>query len=629
MTTPTPTVLWTPQLGAWPADGGFRFRVWAPGRQRVELVIGPRSPAERRHTLEPSSDGVHSGLFDAANGERYAYLLDGEGPFPDPASRSQPDGVHAPSALVDPRAFRWSDATWRGVPLDDLIIYEAHVGTFSPEGTYAGLVDRLEYLSQLGVTAVELMPVADFPGRRNWGYDGVDLFAPARCYGSPDDLRRLVDAAHHHGMAVLLDVVYNHFGPDGAYLAKFSPYYFSSTHHTPWGRAVNLDGPHAGQVRSFFIENALHWIHEYHMDGLRLDATHALIDDSARHFLQELTERVHASVDTRHVALVAEDDRNLAVCVTPVSEGGWGLDAMWSDDVHHQVRRLTAGDADGYFQDYSGSTHDLATTIRRGWFYSGQHSNYRGQPRGTDPAGVPLQRIVICLQNHDQVGNRAFGERLSQQIDPAVFRALTALLLFAPETPLLFMGQEWAASSPFLYFTDHEPELGTLVTRGRRAEFSKFSAFADPRTRERIPDPQADSTFAASRLDWPERAREPHAGIERLYRTLIALRKQDPAFRDRSGDRAFEVAALDADSLGLIRRPGAGLDLLMIVRLRGAGMVDAGAWDAIPAGSRWRIDLTTEAAAFADAPQAPAIEHVSHRLMLHFSRPAAAILRKA
>ena len=521
---PAATAPWTPQIGAWPADGGFRFRVWAPERQRVELVINPRSSAEETHRLERSSDGFHDGHFAAAAGARYAYLLDGEGPLPDPASRSQPEGVHGPSSLVDPSAFRWSDAQWRGLPLEDLIIYEAHVGTFSPEGTYAGLTERLNHLSSLGVTALELMPLAEFPGRRNWGYDGVDLFAPAASYGSPDDLRRLVDAAHRHGLAVLVDVVYNHFGPEGAYISRFSPYYFSDRHHTPWGQAVNLDGLHATQVRSFFIENALHWIHEYHMDGLRLDATHALIDDGPHHFLQELNERVHASVDTRKVVLIAEDNRNLAVYVTPPSAGGWGFDATWSDDFHHQVRRSTTADADPYFQAFSGSTPDLATTIRRGWFYSGQSSPSRGQPRGSEPAGVPPRQIVVCLQNHDQVGNRATGERLNQQVDPAVFRALTALLLFVPETPLLFMGQEWAASSPFLYFTDHEPELGALVTNGRRAELSdKFSAFADPAMRERIPDPQDDSTFRASKLDWQERAREPHAGVERLHRALVAL----------------------------------------------------------------------------------------------------------
>ena len=623
-----PPSTWTPQLGAWPSAGGFRFRVWAPERPRVEVVLDPGASSERMHTLERTADGFHAALLDAGAGTRYAYHLDGAGVFPDPASRFQPDGVHGPSALVDPTRFEWSDAGWRGVPLDELVIYEAHVGTFSPEGTFAGAIDRLEHLRRLGVTALELMPVAGFPGRRNWGYDGVDLFAPARAYGSPDDLRRLVDAAHRCGLAVLLDVVYNHLGPDGAYLSQFSPYYYSATHHTPWGQAINLDGPHAHHVRGFFIENALHWIHEYHIDGLRLDATHALIDHSPRHFLQELAATVHASTPARPATIIAEDDRNLAVCVTPASEGGWGLDAVWADDFHHHVRRLTAGDTDGYFQDYSGSTRDLAATIRRGWSYTGQHSAYRGGPRGTDPAGVPPARMVICLQNHDQVGNRAFGERLNHQIDPAVFRAVSALLLLAPETPLLFMGQEWAASSPFLYFTDHEPGLGALVTAGRRAEFSKFRAFADLAARGRIPDPQAESTFAASRLDWQEHTREPHAGVERLYRALIALRRGDPALRDAARERAFEVTAPDESSLALLRRSPGGAELLLIVRLRGAGVVEAGQWPAIAPGSEWRIDLTTEAPEFTGESDALPIQPGARGLALSFQRPGAAVLRR-
>ncbi len=619
---------WTPQLGAWPADGGFRFRVWAPERHRVELIVDPYSGTRQTHGLDRSGDGFFIGHVNAAAGARYSYVLDGDGPFPDPASRFQPDGVHGPSALIDPRAFHWSDADWHGRPLEDLIIYEAHVGTFSPEGTYAGLTDRLEHLSALGVTAIELMPVADFAGQRNWGYDGVDLFAPARAYGSPDDLRRLVDAAHRWGLAVLLDVVYNHIGPDGAYLSRFSPYYFSDTHHTPWGRAVNLDGPHAAAVRTFFLENALHWIHEYHIDGLRLDATHALVDDSRRHFLRELGERVRASLDTRMVVLIAEDNRNLARYVTHTSDDGLGLDATWSDDFHHQVRRAATDDSDPYFQAFSGSTIDLATTIRRGWFYTGQRSSALNQGAETE-SDVPPHRVVVCLQNHDQVGNRATGERLNRQVDPAVFRALTALLLFIPETPLLFMGQEWAASTPFLYFTDHEPELGALVADGRREELSrKFLAFADRDTSARIPDPQAETTFLASRLDWTERAREPHAGVERLHRQLIALRRNDPAFRAGSSARSCEVAALGEDTIGLLRRSPSGSELLLIVRLRGTGAVDAGTWDAIATGSDWRMEMHTEAPEFAEAPQPATIERHVPGLVVHFPGPAGVILRR-
>jgi maltooligosyltrehalose trehalohydrolase len=620
---------WTPRLGAWPADDGFRCRVWAPERERVDVVLHPRSELERQVPLERTSDGYHGGRLDAAAGMRYAYLLDGEGPFPDPASRYQPEGVHGSSALVDPRPFVWSDSSWQGRRIDDLVIYEIHVGAFSPEGTYAGIINRLGYLSQLGVTAIELMPLAQFSGRRNWGYDGVDLFAPARCYGTPDDLRRLVDAAHRAGLAVLLDVVYNHLGPDGAYLSKFSPYYFSDTHHTPWGQAINLDGAHAAHVRSFFIDNALHWIHEYHVDGLRLDATHALIDDSPRHFLAELAERVHGSAGARTVLLIAEDNRNLAAVITSPSAGGWGLDAVWADDFHHHARRLVAGDADGCFQDFSGATGDLAATLRRGWFYTGQSSAYRRRQRGTDPAGVPVERIIIYLQNHDQIGNRAFGDRLHHNIDPAVFRALSALLLLAPETPLLFMGQEWAAGSPFLYFTDHRSELGALVAEGRRAEFSRFTAFADPCGREDIPDPQADATFVGSILDWQERLREPHSAVERLYRALIGLRRHDAALAASTSGCSFEVEAFDVDTIGLVRKAAGAAELLLIVRLRGAGTLVAGAWKAIDPGAKWQLVMTTEDARYAEAPMPPVIDTTAARLTLRFPRPAAVILRSS
>jgi maltooligosyltrehalose trehalohydrolase len=591
------------------------------------VLVDSGGPRARRQRLDPAPDGMFDGvLADAAAGTRYAYLLDGDGPYPDPASRFQPDGVHGPSMVVDPHLYPWSDSEWTGVSLNESIIYELHVGTFTLEGTFAAVASRLEYLRHLGVTTVELMPVADFPGSRNWGYDGASLFAPARCYGTPDDLRRLVDTAHRLRLAVLLDVVYNHFGPDGAYLAQFSRYYLSDRHHTPWGAAVNLDGPHAGPARLFFIENALHWLHEYHFDGLRLDATHALMDDSPRHFLRELRDRVDASIPDRTVLLVAEDDRNLATIVRRPSEGGWGLDAVWADDFHHQARRLAAGDRDGYFQDFSGSAADLATTIRQGWFYTGQSSTYRGRPSGSDPAGLPPERMVICLQNHDQVGNRALGERLNQQIDVALFRALSALLLFAPETPLLFMGQEWAADTPFLYFTDHQAELGRLVTKGRREEFAKFSAFADEDMRTAIPDPQAPSTFAASRLDWSELDRAPHAGVMNLYRALLRVRRDEPALHAPGG--RFAVEALDERSLALVRTSASGDALLLVIRFSGAGALDVSACDAVGSGSRWRLLLTTEDAGFASAPAPPVVDLGGSRVHVRFERPSAVILLK-
>jgi maltooligosyltrehalose trehalohydrolase len=483
---------WRPTLGAVVHGEGTTFTVWAPGVRRLELVIdpdrGPDSHFKSPLALERGEDGVFSACVTGLGaGRRYRYRLDSSRLLPDPASRYQPEGVHGPSEVVDPGAFQWTDEQWGGVDDRELVIYELHVGTFTPEGTFAGVEARLDHLASLGVTALELMPVAEFAGRWNWGYDGVDLFAPSHRYGTPDDLRCLVDAAHARGLGVILDVVYNHLGPDGAYVSSFSPYYFNGRHKSPWGDAVNLDGPHSERVRAFFVENALHWIHEYHLDGLRLDATHALQDDSEVHFLAELALRVDERAGDRCIVLVAEDERNLDRLVRPPAHGGFGLDAVWSDDFHHHLRRHLAGDAHGYFRCFSGQTGDIATTIRRGWFFVGRGGG-ECESRGTDPSGIPLHRFVFCLQNHDQVGNRAFGDRLHHQVDLAAYRAAAALLLCAPETPLLFMGQEWAASSPFLYFTDHEPELGSKVTEGRRSEFSAFPAFADPTGHPRAAD---------------------------------------------------------------------------------------------------------------------------------------------
>ncbi len=619
---------WRPHLGACQVAGGVTFRAWAPTRRRVELVLNPSLPSPRRRSLTPTGDGTFTGTSpDVVTGDMYAYLLDGEGPFPDPASRFQPQGVHGPSAVVDPSAYRWSDQAWRGVPLREAIIYELHVGAFTPTGTFDGVTACLRYLAELGVTIVELMPVADFPGSRNWGYDGVSLFAPSRVYGVPDDLRRLVDTAHGLGLAVLLDVVYNHFGPDGAYGSLFSPFYLSARHKSLWGAAVNLDGEGSAHVREFFIENALHWLHEYHFDGLRLDATHGLRDDSPRHFVAELAARVRASIPDRTVLLIAEDDRNLATLVHPPEDGGWGLDAVWADDFHHQTRRLAAGDCDGYYEDFSGTLADLATTIRQGWFYQGQLSVYRGKQRGSDPAGVPLERMVVCLQNHDQIGNRPFGQRLHHQIESARFRALSALLLCLPETPLLFMGQEWAASTPFLFFTDHQADLGRLITEGRRAEFSRFTGFADPVTRTRIPDPQASSTFEDSRLAWDERARAPHAGVLELYRTLLRLRRTETALRPTE---PCEVAELDEACLALTRGNGPGV-LLLVLCVGSSRRVDLHRWHSVAPAGCWEVVLTTEEDRFQESADSGAVPEPTIALdedaAVTFHRPSAVILR--
>lgn len=614
---------WRPALGTWFEGETVHARVWAPGRRTVEVLLEqPGGP--RRVSLEPRAGGYFEGVLEEAGaGVGYRIVPDDAGPFPDPASRFQPDGVHGSSEIIDPRSFRWTDDAWSPPAPEDLILYELHVGTFSPEGTFRGVQDRLRWLAELGVTAIELMPVADFPGRWNWGYDGVSLFAPARAYGRPDDLRALVDAAHASGIAVFLDVVYNHLGPDGAYLAAISSRVFTTRHRTPWGDAINFDGEGSAQLRSFFIENALMWVHEYHIDGLRLDATHAIVDDSPRHFLAEFAERVRAGAG-RQVTLVAEDHRNLDTIVRPPAAGGWGFDGAWSDDFHHEVRRHLTGDSDGYFADFTGSAGDIATTVQRGWFFSGAFAGYFGAPRGTDPAGLPPHAFTIFTQNHDQVGNRAYGERLHHDVDDATWRAVSVLLLTAPEMPLLFMGQEWAASTPFRYFTDHNEELGRLVTEGRRREFSRFRAFSSPEVRDRIPDPQSPATFEASRLRWEEAAQGSHGATLRMYRALLQLRRREPLLH-RADWTGFTARALDEETLLLQRRID-DQTLVVIVRLRGLGEVALPSEAMEDRSPEWTAVLTTEDPEFALDPRAIELRFGDERAVIRFTRPGAVIL---
>ncbi len=614
---------WQPSVGVWPAVDGVSFRVWAPAADVVELVI--EGGAEPRPPI--AMQKVHGGVFavkviDARPGTRYRYRIDGKGPFPDPASRYQPEGVHGPSEVVDAYDFNWTDAEWKGPDPEKLVIYELHVGTFTPEGTFASAMEKLPDLLELGITAIELMPLADFPGSRGWGYDGVSLYAPARCYGHPDDLRQLINEAHRLGLAVLIDVVYNHLGPDGNYLSAFSPYYFSTTHQTDWGTGLNFDGEQSNQVEDFFVENALHWIHKYHADGVRLDATHAIVDQGERHILELLTDRVHAAGEDlgRRTVVIAEDERNLAALVKPRTAGGFGMDAVWADDLHHQIRRALTNEKDGYYADYTGSAEDIAETLRKGWFYCGQPSTRKRIPRGTDPVGVPASHFVVCIQNHDQIGNRAFGERLNHQIDRSAYRAASALVLLAPQTPLLFMGQEWAASAPFLYFTDHNAELGALVTEGRRKEFRHFTAFTDPNIRTRIPDPQAASTFEASKLNWEEREREPHRGTLRLYRDLLKLRKVEPALQ-ASGTHDAQAIAEGAVLLRRTARPG-GEGILVLAALR-PGVVAA------VNEPGWTVVITTEDEAYTPFPRRPTITADDISTVVHFPCPATVVFRSA
>jgi maltooligosyltrehalose trehalohydrolase len=443
--------------------------------------------------------------------------------------------------------------------MDRLVIYELHVGTYTPEGSCLALIDQLAEIKRLGVTAIELMPVADFPGRWNWGYDGVDLFAPSRAYGRPDDLRRLVDAAHRHGLAVLLDVVYNHFGPDGNYLRAYSDDYFTDRHQTPWGDGINYDGPGSRFVRDFVIDNGRQWITDFHIDGLRLDATDTIRDDSNPHIMVEFQEQVRAAT-SKPIVLIAEEARNSVRTIHPVSEGGLGYDAVWADDFHHSLRVHLTGTREHYFADYVGSMEEIATAINEGFVYQGQISPTTRRSRGTKVADEPATGFVTCIQNHDQIGNRPFGDRMNHEVSRERYAVASTLLLFLPEPPLLFMGQEFAASTPFLFFTDHNEELGQLVTKGRREEFSGFRAFSHPDLLASIPDPQDPLTFEKSKLRLDERER--NAGIYALYRALLELRQTDLVLQSPSRDRT-EAKPVGAQLLVVRRTDASGQRVLL------------------------------------------------------------------
>ena len=502
-----------------------RFEVWAPDASTVELAVDGRRSAMTRARRPDwwSMDDAEAGP-----GSRYGFSVDGGPVRPDPRSASQPDGVDGLSEVVDHGAHEWHDSHWRGVTLAGAVLYELHVGTFSTAGTFDGAVEHLPHLVELGVDAVELLPVCEFPGERGWGYDGVDLFAPHHAYGGPDGLKRFVDTCHRAGIGVVFDVVYNHLGPAGNHLRTFGPY-FTERHQTGWGDAVNYDDRGSDEVRRFVIDNALMWLRDYHGDGLRLDAVHAIVDTSALHVLEQLAVEVDALAAhvRRPLFLVAESDRNDPRLVRTRGEGGFGLDAAWADDWHHGLHTVLTGERDGYYADF-GTAAELAKGLRQAWVYDGMYSPARGRVHGRSPAGLPAHRFVVATQTHDQVGNRAQGERLAALVDEGRLLVAAALLLTAPFVPMLFMGEEWAASTPFQYFTNHaDPELGRAVTDGRRREFAAFGW--DPAT---VPDPQARTTFERSKLDWSELDAPVHRRVLAWYRRLVALRHSHPALTD-------------------------------------------------------------------------------------------------
>ncbi|MGI9008080.1 MAG: malto-oligosyltrehalose trehalohydrolase [Streptosporangiaceae bacterium] len=501
------------------------FRAWAPRPGRVDLVLGGGLVI----AMGQAGGGWWSAAVpDAGPGTDYAFSLDGGPPRPDPRSAFQPGGIDGPSRVVEHGAFGWTDGAWRGLSLPGAVLYECHVGTFSPDGTFDGLIGRLDYLAGLGVAAIELMPVAEFSGDRGWGYDGVGLFAPHHAYGGPGGLKRLVDAAHARGLGVVLDVVYNHLGPAGNYLPEFGPY-FAERHQTNWGDGINLDGPDSDEVRRFVLDNALGWLRDYHCDGLRLDAVHAIADDSAVHLLEQLAAETGAlSAHVRRpLFLIAESDLNDPKFVRSRDAGGYGLDAAWADEWHHALHAVLTGERDGYYSEFGG-LDQLAKALRQAWVYDGCYSPHRRRVHGRPPAGLAGSQFVVATQNHDQAGNRAAGDRLSALVSPGRLKIAAALLLTSPFVPMIFQGEEWGAASPFQYFTDHaDPGLGRAVSEGRRAEFAHFGW--DPAD---VPDPQEQATFERSRLDWAGAGTEPHADLLAWYRTLLALRRATAALTD-------------------------------------------------------------------------------------------------
>ncbi|HVR64649.1 MAG TPA: malto-oligosyltrehalose trehalohydrolase [Polyangia bacterium] len=528
--------------GADVVPGGVSFRVWAPARKRVDVVIesGPIIPLEREN------GGFWSGLgANLKQGVLYRYRLDdSDVPLPDPASRSQPKGPHGPSEVIDPRLYAWRDRDWEGVRLPGQVVYEMHVGTFTPEGTWAAATRKLPALKELGITTIEMMPVADFPGAFGWGYDGVALFAPYHGYGRPDDLRQLVDEAHALGLAVILDVVYNHFGPDGNYLPQFSPHYLAKT-GTEWGAAINFDGPDAGPVRQFVIENAGYWIDEYHMDGLRLDATQSILDESDDHIVAALTRRVRAAAGRRGVVLFAENETQETRLVRAPEEGGHGVDAIWNDDFHHAARVALTGVREAYYTDYRGGAQELISAAKHGFLFQGQRYNWQKKRRGTSTVGLAPRAFVAFLENHDQVANAADGERLVDLAQPGRLRAMTTLLLLGPWTPLLFQGQEWGSSRRFRFFADHNPELAELVRKGRAEFLSQFPSAATPDAQAALADPAAPETFSSARLDWVERDGERGRHWLALHTALLSLRASDPTVRAvNAGAAPFDGAVL-------------------------------------------------------------------------------------
>lgn len=525
-------------------DGTTHVRVWAPAAASIAVVLGSGA----RSVLTSEKQGYYSATIQAGPGERYQFQLgDDQRLYPDPASRFQPEGPHGASQIVDPAAFTWTDASWTGVSLPGQVIYELHIGTFTVEGTFAAAALQLPELARLGVTIVEVMPVAEFEGRFGWGYDGVDLFAPSHLYGEPDDFRRFVDAAHQQGIAVILDVVYNHFGPVGNYLRAFSPAYFTDRYQNEWGEAINFDGDDSIPVREFFVSNARYWIDEYHLDGLRLDATQQIFDASSEHVIAAIGRGARDAAGSRTIVIVAENEPQDTALVRPIAEGGYGLDGLWNDDFHHSAMVALTGRAEAYYSDTTGTPQEFLSAAKYGYLFQGQFYDWQRKTRGTPAWGVPPWAFVACLQNHDQVANSARGLRGHRLTSPGRWRAMTALLLLGPATPMLFQGQELQSSAPFLYFADFEEEVADAVRKGRAEFLMQFPSAVNYEAQARLDNPSDPLTFERSKLDWRERER--HAAAYQLHADLLRLRRA-PAFAARAAG-SVDGAVLSAKAFAI------------------------------------------------------------------------------
>jgi maltooligosyltrehalose trehalohydrolase len=580
-------------------SGGVHVRVWAPACRHVDLLLAGNGGSRWR--LDPEADGYHSAFIaDLAAGDRYWFALDGERLRPDPCSRFQPEGPHGPSEIVDPGAFRWTDDAWTGVGREGNIVYEMHIGTFTPEGTWRAAMEQLPALSRLGITVVEMMPVADFPGRFGWGYDGVDLYAPTQLYGRPDDLRAFVDRAHALGLGVILDVIYNHLGPDGNYLAEFSPDYFTDKYDNDWGRAINFEG--AAAAREFFVANAGYWIDEFHFDGLRIDATQDIHDKSPEHVLGAVTVRVRQAAQGRRTWVIGENEPQRSRLARPLSDGGYGFDALWNDDFHHTAVVAMTGRREAYYHDYKGSAQELISCAKYGFLYQGQYYAWQKKRRGTPALDLPPSSFVAYLENHDQVANSAFGKRLHQLVAPGRFRAMTAWLLLGPATPMLFQGQEFNASSPFLYFADQKQELHVPIRSGRREFLEQFASIRDPEVLSQLPWPDDSLHFERSKLDPAER--QLHGEAMALHEDLIALRREDPVI---SRAERVDGAVLASEALLLRLFGGAAGDRLLLLNL-GCDLDLTPAPEPLlapPADAKWEVLWSSEAPRYGGQGTAP------------------------